>query len=156
MKNKKIRDRSMYEQIMTLLKKLCKVSSIKSKFDDWFFADLNISRTWNCFCFELQNWQNNFRFVNQETVINKEYDVKFWLNWRNYGSVSYSFSWTHQVQTVTILKPINRFFCRVAGNLWPDHFSRVVPIRFAGRKPHPNRMSWGKLLWYPETCMVKR
>ena len=45
------------------------------------------------FCFDLQNWQNNFRFtictkhVNQQRIC-----VIFWLNWRNYGPVSYSFS----------------------------------------------------------------
>ena len=30
----------------------------------------------------------------KNTEFNKQSDVKFWLNWRNYGSVSYSFSCT--------------------------------------------------------------
>ena len=50
---KRIRDRSI-------------VSSIKPKFDNRFFVDLRVlfkSGTWNCFCFDLQNWQNNFRFA---------------------------------------------------------------------------------------------
>ena len=37
------------------------------------------------------------------TEINKQFDVKFWLNWRKYGTVSYSFSCT--VYLLKILAP---------------------------------------------------
>ena len=63
-------------------------------------------QSWNCFCFNLQS---NFWF----TTFTKELVFKFWPNWRNYGSVSYSFSCTPTVQIVTILKPKN---CFVAGS----------------------------------------
>ena len=43
-----------------------KVSSIKPKFDDQFFVDFSVLyklRPRNYFCFDLKNWQNNFRFT---------------------------------------------------------------------------------------------
>ena len=47
-------------------------------------------RTWNCFCFDLQNWWNNFmspictKHVNQQRIGQ--------LNWRNYGSIGFLFT----------------------------------------------------------------
>ena len=37
------------------------VSLIKPKFDDQFFVDFIKLRPQNYFCFDLKNWQNNFR-----------------------------------------------------------------------------------------------
>ena len=42
------------------------VSSIKPNFDDQFFVDFSVLyklRPRNYFCFDLMNWQNNFRFT---------------------------------------------------------------------------------------------
>ena len=70
------------------------VSSIKPKFDDQFIDDLRILyklRTWNCF--DLQTWQNNFRFATptQHVNLQKNQSSNFGLIERNYGFVSYFF-----------------------------------------------------------------
>ena len=90
---------------------------LSTDLDDWFFVDLYVlckSQTWNCLCFDLQNWKNNFRFATLTKYVNQEkHFVKSWHYWRYYESVSYSFSCTPKVQIVTILKPKN---CFVAGS----------------------------------------
>ena len=47
-------------------------------------------------CFDLQNWQNNFRLTTWTKHFNKQriwiFRIKFLLNWRNCGWVSYSIS----------------------------------------------------------------
>ena len=53
------------------------VFSIKPKFDYQFFVDLCVllkSRMWNCvlFWFDLQNWQNNFRFKTCTKYVNEQ------------------------------------------------------------------------------------
>ena len=50
-------------------------SSIKSKFDDQLFADFRVLyqlQTWNCFCFDLQSWQNNFGFTTWTKHVNQQ------------------------------------------------------------------------------------
>ena len=50
----------------------------------WLFAYLLVfykSRTWNCFSFDLHNWQNNFRFTTWEHILPWSYCGIFWMVW---------------------------------------------------------------------------
>ena len=62
--------------------------------------------TMKLFCFDLENSFMITSCKNRE--INKQSDVKFWLNWRKYGTVSYSFSCTFLIYLTVKLRVLIR------------------------------------------------
>ena len=66
--------------------------------------------TMKLFCFDLENSFMITSCKNRE--INKQSDVKFWLNWRKYGTVSYSFSCTFLIYLTVKLRVLIRLVCK--------------------------------------------
>ena len=73
------------------------ISSIKPKFDYWFLVNLHVLYN---FCepeivlpvLQIKTKIISWSQLIQNTEIHKELIIKFWLNWRNCGSVLYYFS----------------------------------------------------------------
>ena len=72
------------------------ISSVKLKFDNRFFDDLCVLYnlwTWNYSACSANQKKNNSTYVTCTKQVNQQQKiVKFWLNWRNYGSFLYYFS----------------------------------------------------------------
>ena len=67
------------------------------------FTSVCMIWSWNCFILICRTilWPHHAK-TGKNTELNKQSDVKFWLNWMMYGNVSYSLSCTCAVQNYKI------------------------------------------------------
>ena len=101
-------------------------SSIKPKHDKWLFVyfyvfpRIYLSCTENC-----SEHQNKTIFgatqvnLGENTKVNKQSLVIFWLNWRKYGAVSYSFSCKKILNSfITFASPWNQTLMKLKTTFW--------------------------------------
>jgi hypothetical protein len=58
----------------------------------WYF--IQFSQYLTCYCLLISAFPQKFTWADPKIVLNKQLLIKFWLNWIEYGAVSYSLSCT--------------------------------------------------------------